>query len=138
MDEKKDDKRDEKGRFEKGYSGGPGRGRKRKSARSVSLEEIEGYLLPDLKSRDPKVRHPATRLLIALKNKMPDPDNQPFLEPKIEFLLDFTGTFIAYYESTTGKPCSAGEAMKIIWDHLNTCPDSPFRPNEFARQMDNL
>jgi len=57
--------RNEKGQFVKGNQGGPGRSNT--SIQSLSLEDIERALAKDLKSRDPKIRHPATRLLLTLK-----------------------------------------------------------------------
>ena len=69
-----DEKRDKKGRFKKGYSGGPGRGNR--NLKPLTYEDIELLLQSDLRDSDPKVRHTATRLLIAIKNKMPDPNNE--------------------------------------------------------------
>jgi hypothetical protein len=67
--EKKDEKRDKKGQFKKGHSGGPGRGKK-KPLKPVTFEEIEGWLQDDLKNRDPKIRHSATKLLMTLRDKI--------------------------------------------------------------------
>ena len=55
--------------FVKGGAPGPGRGNKKPSKR-VTFEEIEGWLQDDLKNRDPKIRHSATKLLMILRDKM--------------------------------------------------------------------
>lgn len=86
MDEKKDEKRDEKGRFKKGFSGGPGRGKK--SLRKLTIEEVELALTEDLRSKDPRVRLPATRLLLQLKRQFPDQDDRPLLDPSVQRYID--------------------------------------------------
>jgi len=55
--------------FKAGDKPGPGRGNK-KPVKPLTIEQIELALQLDLKSKDPKVRHPATRLLLALKKQI--------------------------------------------------------------------
>ncbi|MDH3719983.1 MAG: hypothetical protein OET07_14860 [Desulfobacteraceae bacterium] len=57
--------RDAKGRFLPGSPGGPGRSIRAK--KPISFAKIEQSLQDDLKSTDPKVRHPATKILLALR-----------------------------------------------------------------------
>ena len=132
------EKRDEKGQFIKGSSGGPGRGRRRPS-KPLTYEDIELLLQSDLKDSDPKVRHTATRLLIAIKEKMPNQDEKPVLEPEVYNLL-LGGVFAIGidYELKTGEATSNFDIVYAIRDHLKNCPDSPVRPiNDFVEIEDN-
>ena len=123
------EKRDEKGRFRKGYSGGPGRGQ-RKPSKPMTYEDIELLLQPDLKDSDPKVRHTATRLLIAIKNKMPDQqDGSVFDDPVLEFIVDFVATYLTEYETNNGESLSGRDALRLVCEHPGTCPDSPLKRN---------
>jgi len=128
--EKRGEKRDEKGQFKKGHSGGPGRGFKNPS-KPLTYEDIELLLQSDLKDSDPKVRHTATRLLIALKHKMPDPDDQPVLSPEVYKLLTSRAyAIVLHYELKTERTSSKVDIFDAIRDHLKNCPDSPVRPIE--------
>ena len=122
-----DEKRDEKGRFKRGYIGGPGRG-KRKPSKPMTFEDIELLLQSDFKDSDPKVRHTATRLLIALKNKMPDPDDQPILDPCVRRLLHFQFNLVSCYKERTGRSLPFIEALDAMEEHIKTCPNSPIIP----------
>jgi hypothetical protein len=116
--------RNEKGQFKSGNPGGPGRG-KRKPSKPMTYEDIELLLQPDLKDSDPKVRHTATRLLIALKNKMPGQDNGPILDPIFSSLTTLLWEFAGAHLVKTGQPISMIEAIGHIKSHMETCPDSP-------------
>ena len=59
--------------FKTGDSPGPGRGHK-KPVKPLTIEQIELALQLDLKSKDPKIRHPATRLLLQLKKQQAQAD----------------------------------------------------------------
>ena len=78
-----DQKRDEKGRFVSGSKGGPGRGNRKQ--KKISIDEIELALQQDLRSKDPKVRHPAVKLLLMLRRqeKKPDADTE-ILDPVLK------------------------------------------------------
>lgn len=76
------------GLFVKGGAPGPGRGHKKESSieldgKPLTYADIESYLRPDLQDTDPAVRHRAVRLLIAIKNKEPDPVNSDTLDPDV-------------------------------------------------------
>ena len=130
-----DNKRGKNGRFKKGYSGGPGRSRKEPS-KPLTYEDIELLLQSDLKDSDPKVRHTATRLLIALKNKMPDQDDGPILDqifiPLFTLLWEYAGAHLA----KIGQPISMIEAIDLIKNHMQTCPTSPLANPEFEEVND--
>jgi hypothetical protein len=66
---KTDAKSTKKQMFVKGGAPGPGR-KKVKDRPPVSLQEMESLVQGDLRSKDPKIRHAATKLLIILKAKM--------------------------------------------------------------------
>jgi hypothetical protein len=128
--DKKDEQRDDKGRFKKGHNGGPGRGR-REPSKFLSYEDIELFLQPDLKDSDPGVRHRAVRLLIAIKNKQPEPKDPPWLDPSTQFVMEFVAShIIGDFRSKRGKHFTGMEALKIAVDHFASCPDSPFRVND--------
>jgi hypothetical protein len=126
---KKDSGRDEKGRFKPGYSGGPGRGNR--NLKPLTYEDIELLLQSDLKDSDPKVRHTATRLLIALKNKMPDQDDGKILDPIFMPLFKFLWDFADGYREQTGQSISMIEAIDVAANHLANCPSSPITTVEF-------
>ena len=78
-----DNKRDAKGRFLPGSPGGPGR----KTRKPITLAEIEESLQDDLRNKDPKVRHNATKLLLLLKKAqldIDDKDQPSILDPRIQ------------------------------------------------------
>ena len=73
--------------FQKGGLPGPGRGKK-KPLKPMPVEEIEQSLQQDLRSRDPKIRHPAIKLLLLIKKQRKEPDNkQTVLEPVVQKAL---------------------------------------------------
>lgn len=80
-----DIKRDGKGRFLKGFAG-PGRGKKKKQE-PLTFEQIELALQKDLTSSDAKVRHPAVKLLLALKKQLGQPFNSATIDPAIKKAL---------------------------------------------------
>jgi hypothetical protein len=51
--------------------------------------------------------------------------------------LDFVATYITRWESKTGEPYSGKEAMRIIFEHLDTCPDSPFKRYDFLKEIED-
>ena len=56
----------------------------------LTLNFIEQSLQDDLQSEDPKIRHPATRLLLALlkqKQQREPSDDQPTLDPAVQKAL---------------------------------------------------
>jgi len=76
-------KRDPKGRFLPGGPGGPGR----KARKPITLAEIEQSLQGDLREKDPKIRHNATKLLLLLKKAQLNIDDskQPsILDPRLQ------------------------------------------------------
>ena len=79
--------RDEKGRFVSGSKGGPGRGNRKQ--KKISIDEIEQALQQDLKSKDPKVRHPAVKLLLMLRRQENKPDaDTEILDPVLQRMYD--------------------------------------------------
>lgn len=81
--------------FTPGGKGGPGRG-KVKARPPVSLQEMVSLVQGDLRSRDPKIRHAATKLLIILRSKMEEqkkegsvltPEAWAFYNAKVEDLV---------------------------------------------------
>ena len=84
--EEKTEHKTEKRPFTKGGPGGPGRG-KTKSVKWITLEEIEGLLQLDLRSKDWKVRYAATKLLLALRRQSQDTGNETVIDPAIRALL---------------------------------------------------
>ena len=79
--------RDKKGRFISGSKGGPGRGKKKQ--KKISIDEIELALQQDLRSRDPKIRHPAVKLLLMLKRQMKEPeDDTPIIDPVLQRMYE--------------------------------------------------
>ena len=81
-----DQKRDEKGCFLPGNSGGPGRGNRKQ--KKISIDEIELALQQDLRSKDPKVRHPAVKLLLMLKRQENKPDADTEIDPVLRRIYD--------------------------------------------------
>ena len=91
-DNKGNPKRDAKGRFLPGSPGGPGR----KARKPITLAEIEESLQDDLRNKDPKVRHNATKLLLLLKKAQlntDDSDQPSILDPRLQqaFGVSMTG-----------------------------------------------
>ena len=79
--------RNTKGQFAKGWAGGPGRGKK--NQKKISIDEIELALQQDLRSKDPKIRHPAVKLLLMLKRQMKEPeDDTPILDPVLQRMYE--------------------------------------------------
>ena len=80
--------RDEKGRFVSGSKGGPGRGNRKQ--KKISIDEIEQALQQDLRSKDPKIRHPAVKLLLMLKRQSKEPENDTsILDPVLQRMYDY-------------------------------------------------
>jgi hypothetical protein len=76
-------RRDAKGRFLPGGPGGPGR----KARKPITLAEIEQSLQDDLRNKDPKIRHNATKLLLLLKKAQlneDESDKPSILDPRIQ------------------------------------------------------
>ena len=79
--------RDEKGRFISGSKGGPGRGNRKQ--KKISIDEIELALQQDLRSKDPKVRHPAVKLLLMLRRQENKPDaDTEILDPVLQRMYE--------------------------------------------------
>jgi hypothetical protein len=84
-DERKQEQNSKK-LFQKGGLPGPGRGKK-KPFKPITIEQIERSLQQDLRSRDPKIRHPAVKLLLTLKKQSEEPDNSQTLDPVVQEVL---------------------------------------------------
>jgi len=82
-DNKGDSKRDAKGRFLPGSPGGPGR----KARKPITFSDIEQSLQDDLRDKDPKIRHNATKLLLLLKKAQAnekEPNQPSILDPRLQ------------------------------------------------------
>jgi hypothetical protein len=95
----------------------------------MTLEDVELALSQDLRSKDPKIRLPATRLLLQLKRQFPDQDDGPVLDPFVHRFLNL----MDYKEKTTGRYINAEEAFDLMEEHIKNCPDSPIIPSEPPR-----
>ena len=99
-EQKQAPKRDELGRFVKGCSGGPGRGKKTKSELDDldlsdldSLDAVEKVARKDLMSDDPRIRQRAADSLIKLvRAKPPEAHDKFSLSP---WVLDLVGRYVA-------------------------------------------
>lgn len=72
--------------FQKGGLPGPGRGKKKKQE-PLTFDQIELALQKDLTSPDAKVRHPAVKLLLALKKQFGQPSNSQRIDPAVKQAL---------------------------------------------------
>ena len=72
--------------FTKGGPGGPGRGNK-KPLKKLTLSEIEEHLQHDLRSSDAKIRHNATKLLLAIRKQGGTKDTSPVLDSRIAKII---------------------------------------------------
>lgn len=133
MEEKMDKKRDEKGRFKKGYfGGGPGRGH-RKQFKPLDQDEFEGVIAEGLRSRDSKERAIWARVHLgyekqrAKSSKQDEEGLDPMFVSFFSLLWDYAGA----HRQQTGQPISMIDAMDIIAQHLKSCPNSPMGNVEF-------
>ena len=54
----------------------------------------------------------------------------------MEFVVGFVATFMANYESKTGESLRGLEALRLVCEHLDSCPDSPFKRNNIQEIED--
>lgn len=85
--EKTKPERDERGRFIRGCSPGPGRSVRAK--KPISLAKIEESLRSDLESSDPKIRQGAAKILLALRKAGLNDDGETItlLDPRLQRFL---------------------------------------------------
>ena len=70
-----------------GSRGGPGRGNKKQ--KKIGIDEIELALQQDLRSKDPKIRHPAVKLLLMLRRQENKTDaDSEILDPDLQRMYD--------------------------------------------------
>jgi hypothetical protein len=116
MDENNGNHRDEKGRFIKGYSGGPGRGKKKVKIDGELLDAIEMVVRSGLGAIELKDRLKAAGIGIRIQSLRKPEADRSVVEPwilRLMYLLDKI-------------PGADPEAqIKAIEDHFETCPDSP-------------
>ena len=84
MEENKQEKRDEMGRFVKGHAGGPGRGKK--SDHDTVLAMAEKVLKELLQSTDDRVKLRAAHVIAKLEGAKPPEHGAPLHEDLIPFI----------------------------------------------------
>jgi hypothetical protein len=131
MEEKKDEKRDEKGQFVKGHRGGPGRGHTGDEDIELDgelLDDVERVIRKGMASKDMALRLKAAALGVRLETRRKsDTKEKSVLSPETEFIVDFVVTIISRFERKDGVSFPANDAMHIICQHMRDCPDSPYR-----------
>ena len=109
--------------FKEGGKPGPGRGHKvdkpEIQAKPLTMNDIESALQQDLQSKDPKVRHPATRLLLALKKQVGQQDaDSTVMDRWVQELILFLGQMQANIHEGTGETITG---MGVIQKMSKVC-----------------
>jgi hypothetical protein len=125
--------RDRQGRF----LNLPGPGRSKKVFKPMTIDDVELALSQDLRSDDPKVRLPATRLLLQLKRQFPEQDDSQVLHPFTQRVLGFICSLHTYYKEKTGRLINAEEAFDLMEEHIKQCPNSPIIIDEMIEVDDD-
>jgi uncharacterized protein YidB (DUF937 family) len=123
MEEKMDEKRNEKGQFVKGYSGGPGRGYKKEEQVKLDgelLDMIEQVVITGLGAKDLKDRLKAAGIGIRVQSMRGPDDSAPVLEPFVSELMVILSNLAVSYSSKTGVPTSPLEMIKQM---ARVCPN---------------
>ena len=104
--EKMDEKRNEKGQFEKGYGGGPGRGHKKESPVILDgelLNMIEEVVITGLGARDLKDRLKAAGIGIRVQGMKGSDDTDTKPEPFVIKIITLLSLFqVLYCFGSTG------------------------------------
>ena len=121
--------RDKKGRFEKGWRSGPGRGNK-KPFKPLDQDEFEEIIAEGLRSRDGKERAVWARVKLTYEreklNKSDDYEGAT-IDPVVLDLL--RGNVFSMEFELKDEDASSNFGMhRAIRDHLLNCPVSPVRP----------
>ncbi len=118
--------RDEKGRFTKGWSGGPGRGKSEERAKRVTIDDLidlieEAAVDGMIKSKDLKERLTAAKVGLKVAELKKPEDEKPLIPPVIQAWMDLEKMALAYdgWEGVVLRIC------QICTD----CPKFPGRDN---------
>ena len=116
----------EKRLFQKGGKPGPGRGHKLNKSDSpvkpVTMADIENALQQDLQSKDPKVRHPATRLLLALKKQVGQSDaDATVMDRWVQELIGFLMQMQESIFEGSGQPVTGMDVIRKMSKVCLTC-----------------
>ena len=115
MDKKMDDKRDEKGRFVKGYGGGPGRSHKKEKEVELDgelLDMIEQVVITGLGAKDLKDRLKAAGIGLRVQSMRGSDDTGLVIEPWVNELLGLLPNLAEAYFNKTGNPISGLDLIK--------------------------
>ena len=112
--------------FQEGGLPGPGRGHKSDKpeiqAKPLTMDDIESALQQDLSSKDPKVRHPATRLLLALKKQVGQQDaDSTVMDRWVQELILFLGQMQANIHEGTGETITGMGVIQKMSKICLTC-----------------
>jgi hypothetical protein len=124
MDEKKDEKRNKKGQFEKGYGGGPGRGYKKESPVELDgelLDMIEQVVITGLGARDLKDRLKAAGIGIRVQGMKETDDTPTTADPFVFEFLSLLSDLSERHLNATGKSLSPIEIIKRMQDTCINC-----------------
>jgi hypothetical protein len=114
MAEKKDDKRNEKGQFQKGYCGGPGRGHKKERQVELDgelLDMIEQVVKTGLNAEDLKDRLKAAGIGIRIQSMKKSDDTNIGYNSFITRFLLFVDNIAQARFNKTGIPKSAKDVL---------------------------
>lgn len=98
----------------KGKSGDP-------SAGPLTMDQIELALQADLKSDDPKVRHPATRLLLALRKQEGQVNSATVMDPWVMELIMFLDQLQENVHEGTGDTVTELDIIRRMSKVCLTC-----------------
>ena len=138
MDEKKDEKRNEKGQFEKGWGGGPGRGHTKEDPVQLDgelLDMIEQVVRTGLGAKELKDQLKAAGIGIRVQGirgsddiEIAQTDARFFMAEWLGFLWDLVGARF----KKTGEPVSGLDVIKrmsevcVNCDRLGTTKDTDY------------
>ena len=113
--------------YKVGDKPGPGRGHKvdkpEIQAKPLTMNDIESALQIDLSSKDPKVRHPATRLLLALKKQVGQQDaDSTVMDRWVQELILFLGQMQANIHEGTGETITGMDVIRKMSRLCLICP----------------
>jgi hypothetical protein len=124
MDEKKGAARDKMGRFNKGHSGGPGRGHKKEKQVELDgelLDMIEQVVRTGLEAKELKDRLKAAGIGIRVQSMRKPDDTGPVLEPGVGEWIGLLWNLSESYLNKTGIPISGLDLIKRMGEVCVNC-----------------
>jgi hypothetical protein len=142
MDSEMEDQseRDDRGRFVKGWSGGPGRG---KSTEKDELEAIQDLIeLVEVAARDGIVkatgvedRIKAARIALKVAELKKPEGSGPVLEPHVVDLMELLSNVASSYSDKVGNPTSPLDVLKLMVEYCPNCEKFGMGPEDLFEEI---